>query len=128
MVGWPVSISGSHHLAAPQCSPPTFQRGRKPIDGIFVAPQLFDIALGGYLSFDKAMPSNHWVIWLDLHIPQVCPQNQEPYSKPAARRLKCKDPQVLARYNAALMDTLTKNNIMQRVTELKMILQGPTDL
>jgi len=109
-------------------APPTFQRGSQPIDGIFCAPQLLDLASGGYFGFDKAIPSNHQAIWLDLYILQVCPQQQEPHVKPAARRLKCNDPRIVEKYNVALVNLFNSHNIMQRVTQLGRDLQGPQDL
>jgi len=60
-------------------APPTFQRGSRPIDGIFAAPQLLERAAGGYFGFGEAVPSNHWAIWVDFGMPQVCPHNQEAF-------------------------------------------------
>jgi len=53
--------------------PPTYQRGSRPIDGIFVAPQLLERATGGYFGFGEGIPSDHRAIWVELELPQICP-------------------------------------------------------
>jgi len=60
-------------------APPTFCRGSQPIDGIFAAPQLLEWAAGGYFGFGEVVLSNHWAIWVDFDMPQVCPHNQEAF-------------------------------------------------
>jgi len=40
-------------------APPIFHRGSRPIDGIFLAPQLLARASGGYLCFGEAIPSDN---------------------------------------------------------------------
>jgi len=76
----------------PSNTPPTHQRGSHPIDGIFIAPQLLEKAAGRYLSFGDAILSDHHTIWLDLHLPEVCPSQQKTHIKPQAWCLQCKDP------------------------------------
>jgi len=66
----------------PTGAPPMFQWGSRPIDGIFVATQLLERAGRGYLSFGDVAPSDHRTIWLDLHLPEICPQHQEAHIKP----------------------------------------------
>jgi len=94
-------------------APPTFQRGSRPIDGIFAAPQLLERAAGGYFGFGEAVLSDHQAIWVDFEMPQVCPQHQEAFTRPSARRLQCKDPRVITRYNEALWAGLISQNIPQ---------------
>jgi len=72
------AITSLHVGGAPQ----TFQRGSHPIDGIFVAPQLLELAAGGYLNFGDAILSDHWAVWLDLHLPELCLVHQEAHTKP----------------------------------------------
>jgi len=76
----------------PDGTPLTYQQGSYPIDGIFTAPQLLEKVASGYLSFGDAIPSDHHAIWLDLHLPEVCPLHQEAHTKPQACCLQCKDP------------------------------------
>jgi len=60
--------------------PPTYQRGSRPIDGLFMAPQLLHLATGGYLSFGDAIPSNHRALWIDLHLPEINPPSSRQLS------------------------------------------------
>jgi len=76
----------------PKGAPPTYQQGSRPIDGIFMEPQLLSFAARGYLSFGDAIPSNHQALWLYLHLPEICPQQLESHMKPQVCRLQCKDP------------------------------------
>jgi len=108
--------------------PPTYQRGSRPIDGIFIAPQLLPFASGGYLAFGDTIPSDHWEIWLDLHLPEICPPQPESHIKPTACQLRCKDPRVVARYNDMLLDMLQSQNIPQRLAQLQDQLRCPGDL
>jgi len=109
----------------PTGAPPTYQHGSRPIDGIFAAPQLLAQAAGGYLSFGDAVPSDHRAIWLDLHLPEICPPQQADHVKPRARRLQCKDPRVVSRYNTVLLDIIMQQNIPDRLSQLNGILHGP---
>jgi len=112
----------------PESAPPTYQRGSKPIDGIFIAPQILTLALGGYLSFGDAIPSDHQVIWLDLHLPEVCPPQPESHIKPQVCWLQCKDPCIVAQYNTVLLEILKNHNIPQQILQLQTQLQKPSDL
>ncbi len=109
-------------------APPTYQRGSRPIDGIFMAPQLLQLATGGYLSFGDAVPSDHRAIWIDLHLPEINPPNPESYLKPSACRLQCKDPCIVDCYNQVLLEILHNHNIPQRLSQLQELLRKPTDL
>jgi len=109
-------------------SPFTYQRGRKPIDRIFITPQLLPMAAGGYCGFGDAIPSDHRAIWLDLHLPEICPKNQSAHTKPSARRLKCNDPRVVDKYNTTLWTELQKQQIPDTVQEMGKQLQKPTDV
>jgi len=100
-------------------APPTYQRGSRPIDGIFLAPQLLIAAAGGYLAFGDAIPSDHRAIWLDLHFPEICPPHPESYVKPKARRLQCKDPRIVARYSEELLSILNTHHLTTRVLQLQ---------
>jgi len=109
----------------PDWVPPTFQRGSSPINWIFTALQLLELAAGGYLSFGDAIPSNHCTIWLDFHLPEICPFQQEGYIKPGARRLQYKDPQVVTCYNMVLLATLNHHNIPQCINQLNTWIKKP---
>jgi len=112
----------------PGPAPPTFQRGSRPIDGIFIAPQLLPFAAGGYLAFGDAMPSDHRALWLDLHLPELCPQRPDTHIRPTARHLQCRDPRIVARYNEILLELLNQHNVPQQLAQLQVQLRTPGDL
>jgi len=108
--------------------PPTFQCGSQPIDRICIAPQLLPFTAGGFLSFGDVVPSDHWAIWLDIHLLEIKSTNQAAHTKPQACRLQCKDPRVVARYNQALWEMMSSQQILQRLTDLNAQLNKPSDL
>jgi len=111
-----------------ESAPPTYQRGVNPINGIFMAPQLLEKAASGYLSFGNAIPSDHQAIWLVIHLPEVCPLDQEVSIKLQACWLQCKDPRIVDQYNMSLLEMLEKQNLPQRIWELNDKLMKPLDL
>jgi len=90
--------------------------------------QLLASASGGYLAFGEAIPSDHCAIWLDLHLPEICPPHPESHIKLKACRLQCKDPQVVACCNKILLDIVKSQNIPQHLLQLKCQLGRPGDL
>jgi len=113
---------------SPEMAPPTYQRGSHPFDGIFAAPQLLKKAASRYLSFGDTIPSDHRAIWLDLHLPEVCPIYQEVYIKPRAWWLQCKDPWIVDHYNTALLEMLEEKNLPQRISKINQKLTKLSDL
>jgi len=109
-------------------APPTYQRGSHPIDSIFTAPQLLEKTAGGYLSYGDAIPSYHHAIWLDLHLPEVCPMHQETHIKLQAQCLQCKDPWIVDWYNTVLLEMLAQQNLLQQIWEINNQLTRPLDL
>jgi hypothetical protein len=45
--------------------PRTYNRGSKPIDGIFMKQDLY-IVQGGYMTFGMGIGSDHRCLWLDI--------------------------------------------------------------
>ena len=96
--------------------PPTYNRGRKPIDEIFCSSTLH-IVSAGYSEFGSTK-GDHRPLWIDiskataigtqLPIPGV--------NKP--KRLRCKDPRIVERYNYALHEELQKHGVYHRVHRL----------
>jgi len=109
------AVSFLHQESVPS---PTFQYGLHPVDGIFVSPELLTNAQGSYLGFRKAIASDHRAVWLDLDLPQLSPMAGEAYIWPMARRLQCKDPQIIAKYNGHLWSQLQKHDIPIRLTQV----------
>jgi len=109
----------------PEQPPPAFQCGSRPINGIFIVPQLLAQAADRYLSFDDVVPSDHRALWLDVHLPEIRTQNQEAHILPWAWQLH---PWVVACYNQTLLNILLQHNIPQCINNLNKQLQKPSDL
>jgi len=108
--------------------PPMYQRGRHPIDGIFLASKMLHKAVGGYFCFGEAVPSDHRAIWLDLHLPEICPHDQVPHTSPWVRRLQCKDPRIVNKYNTQLLQILQEHHLPEKIKALNDTLHHLTDL
>jgi len=98
--------------------PATHNRGSLPIDGIFLPNALIDHCESGYLDFGEAIPSDHRAIWIDILAQFICPEGTEAIERPIARRLHCKDPRVVSRYNNILWESLQETKMAQRAQEL----------
>ena len=73
-------------------APATYNRGSKPIDGMFITPSLLDAVQCGYLAFgDAPGVGDHRVLWLDIPASILFGNNLKPTTY-QARRLKCNDP------------------------------------
>jgi hypothetical protein len=77
--------------------PRTYNRGSKPIDGVFMTQDLY-IVQGGYMPFGMGIVSDHRCLWLDIRTRVLMGQEWEQSRKFAARRLKCDDPRVRNKY------------------------------
>ena len=95
----------------------TYNRGREPIDGIFVSEQL-QIEAAGYLPFGDS-PSDHRALWIRINEADAFGYAMEKLEQPQARRLTLEDPRVVRRwievYKAYLMD----NRVIQRAFNLQ---------
>jgi len=96
----------------------THNCGSLPIDGIFLPITLIDHCESGYLEFGDAIPSGHRALWLDILAHYICPVEKEVIERPMARRLHCKDPQVVTRYNNLLWESLQSTQLAWRASEL----------
>jgi hypothetical protein len=77
--------------------PHTYNRGSKPIDGIFMTQGLY-IVQGGYMHFGMGIVSDHRYLWLDIQTRVLMGKDLEQSRKFAARRLKCDDTRVRNKY------------------------------
>ncbi len=75
---------------------PTHQRGRKPIDRIFISETLH-ISSGGYLPFGEA-PSGHRALWIEIDMNVYFGYVMPEVVHPSERRLKNDDPRVQKRF------------------------------
>jgi hypothetical protein len=73
--------------------PRTYNRGRRPIDGIYLSFYL-DVSSCGYLRFRKGLPSDHRLLWFDIKIVYMLGHDLDLLSKVATRRLKYNGPRV----------------------------------
>jgi hypothetical protein len=73
--------------------PRTYNRGSKPIDGIFMTQDLY-IVQGGYMPFGMGIGSDQRCPWLDIPTRVLMGQELEQSRKFAAQRLKFDDPRV----------------------------------
>jgi len=78
----------------------------------------------GYLAFGEALPSNHWALWLDLPAQLVNLTQQEAIEWPLARRLHCRDPQVVKKYNEVLWEALNTSGLAARAAALQQQVAG----
>jgi hypothetical protein len=79
-------------------APNTFMDGSLPIDGIFGTPSI-EAPFSGYSSFSWRMYSDHRMVWADLELDTILGTRTTPIWKPQARRLKCKDPRFVHKFN-----------------------------
>ena len=114
-------IPGITHIHDPNIAPPTFSRGSKPIDEIFVSSSL-TINKCGYLEQGSTL-SDHRPIWIDLDKDDAFGSKLPPSMSFKARRLKCNDPRIIKRYNDLLETHLRKHGIYARIADLLPILQ-----
>jgi len=83
----------------------------KPIDGIFLEPNLIQTISSGYLAFGKGIPSDHWAVWINIPIGAMGWFMSPDAVLLKARQLKCEDPRIVAKYNLMLEMELTSQNL-----------------
>ena len=112
-------------MAKHGCStaPATTTTGSKPVDGILTGPMLHNQS-SGYLAFTEF--SNHCGLWIDIPLELVFGQSaRQQFVPPQARRLQCKDPRVVARYNTIMKEGVEKGKLMERSFALEASIKGP---
>ena len=90
-------------------APNTYNRGSKPIDGIFCSSTI-DIQACGYLPF-SSFPSDHRAVWIDVTYTSAFGYNIPRCIQPKARRLQCKDPRIVAKWVQAYEDFIRSHNL-----------------
>jgi exonuclease III len=106
------SITDRHGPKGPE----TYSGGSKPIDEIFCSSSL-RVMSAGYLAHGQAT-GDHRPIWIDITKASALGTNMKNLPTYNARRLKCQDPRVVARYNKVFEDFLTKHGVYNRIYEL----------
>ena len=113
------AITGIHDGKAPA----TFQRGKHPIDGIFVSPGLIP-KRAGYLPFGM-IPGDHRGIWMDVERTAVYGYDMSDIPIAAARRLKLNDPTTVRRYQTILHRFFQQRSLYYRIKLLRQSVTGP---
>ena len=103
-------------------APATFQQGKRPLDGIFVSPNL-TLERSGYLPFGT-LPGDHRGIWVDIEKKYVFGYTVADTPIATARRLKLQDPRVVKRYLDILHGLFKHHNLYGRITTLRQSIQG----
>ena len=99
-------------------APATHNRGSKPIDGIFATPIFHDQPCG-YLDFTDG-PGDHRPTWQDVPLTTIfgAPAKQA-FIPPQARRLQCRDPRTMKKYQQLYMEFVSKHKLLERACKLE---------
>ena len=96
---------------------PTYNRGRVPIDGIFVSDNI-EVEAAGYLPFGES-PSDHRGLWVQIKEESIFGYSMEKVVPVSARRLTLDNPKVVRRWIELYRDFLTRNALPQRLYHLQ---------
>ena len=104
--------------------PPTNNTGSKPIDSIFVSADLMDISRGGWLEFGEGF-SDHRVLYFDISMHLLLGSHKNSTAPKNIRRLQCRDPRTVKRFNDILDKQYTHHNMLERLEEFENTVQFP---
>ena len=96
--------------------PETYNRGRSPIDEIFVSSTMV-VQKAGYLEHGEGL-GDHRPIWIEVTKQSALGVKLPKPTSFSARRLKCKDPRIVQRYNKLLEEELQKHDVFNRTNKL----------
>ena len=96
--------------------PPTYNRGSKPIDEIFCSSTL-QITKAGYTEFGNTK-GDHRALWIDLTKSSALGTKLPIPAQAQAKRLRCKDPRIVQKYNYVLQEELQKHGVYHRTHRL----------
>jgi len=108
------AITATHSDSGPN----THNRGKNPIDGIFTPRILAQSLTSGYLAFEEGIPSNHRALWIDIPLAALGWFTIPSSVLLKARRLQCRDPRIVERYNNALHQLLEQHGLVERLQAL----------
>ena len=103
-------------------APATYHRGKRPIDGIFVSPNLIP-ERAGYLPFGM-LPGDHRGIWMDIESKYFYGHTMADTPIAEARRLKMNDPRVVSKYLKDLHAAFQHYNLYSRIRRLQRSIHG----
>ena len=110
----------------PLLAPPTYQRGRVPLDTIMVTAGL-EIRKAGYLAFGEGV-GDHRPLFIDVTIASSLGVNLPPPRSVKARRLKLGDPRVIKAYNKALKIYFSRFSLLDQIQLLQAKITYPLSL
>ena len=97
----------------------TYNRGREPIDGLFLSENIQDFQMG-YLAFGEVpMGADHRCGWIDIKYSKIFGKHLPPLISPKARRLKTQDPRVTKQYLKLLSEYCSGHQMGRRINELE---------
>jgi hypothetical protein len=94
-------------------APNTYLDGSVPIDGIFGTTGI-QAVFSGYLAFAWGMYSDHRTLWVDLDTSTILGTKSIPMWKPQARRLQCRDPKLIKKFNKERLKHANTNGFQQK--------------
>ena len=121
----PFSMPNLHfHRHDRATAPPTHNRGSRPIDAMFGSSPSLTGSQCGYFSFGEA-PGDHRALWVDIPLVEVFGVMSAPVAPRVARRLQCRDPRVVRRYQTTLHEFYSQHDVQRRTFLLEQSITGP---
>ena len=97
--------------------PPTYQRGSKSIDGVFVSGEFVGV-YGGYLEYG-ATPGDHRGLWIDVPQSTLLGHKMPDIPSSKIRHLQVTDPRSRKAYQTKTHALYMKHNIYGRIFDLR---------
>lgn len=96
--------------------PNTYNRGTRPIDGIFTTNNLTPLRCG-YTASNWGLHTDHRLLWMDVDVESLFGTLHPPWI-PRARRLKLVDPRIVKKFLQIRIDLMEKDDIIARTKGL----------
>ena len=103
--------------------PATYNRGSKPLDEVFCSSTL-EVQLSGYGIFGQTR-GDHRPVWLDISTSSALGTSMTKLSNKQPKRLRCKDPRIVKKYNYVLRQQLDKHGAFHRAHRLLQTFHTP---
>ena len=103
--------------------PPTYNRGKKPLDEVFCSSTL-EVTLSGYGVFGHTK-GDHRPVWLDITTSSALGTSIQKVGTQSPKRLRCKDPRIVKKYNYVLHQELDRHGAYHRAHRLLQTFHNP---
>eukprot|EP00978_Attheya_sp_CCMP212_P044879 scaffold325734_cov35-Attheya_sp.AAC.1 len=103
-------ITGKHNS---QQAPNTYDRGSKPIDGIWATFHL-EPHRCGYTAFNHGCGGDHQISWAEFGYENAYGHDMPVIERPIARRLRLHDPRIVDKFNELREEYCSKHNLAVR--------------